>query len=305
MPRPVAYLNGQIVDAQAAVIPATDAGFVLGVTVAEQLRTFGGKLFRLDRHLQRLSHSLEIVGIDPGVPLAELGRVAEEMAARNHRLLDPDDDLGLSIFVTPGPYATFDTVAPRSGPTVGIHTYPLPFHLWHDKYEAGQSLVVTDVMQVPSACWPAELKCRSRMHYFLADKKARQVEPGARALLLDASGQVVEASTANVLIFRANEGLISPPREAILPGVSVAVLAELAAGMKIPFVHRRLDPADIAAAGEVMLCSTSPCVWPVTRFSGQPIGNGRCGPVVKELLKKWSQLFGVEVAAQAARFARR
>jgi len=305
MPRPVAYLNGQIVDAQAAVIPATDAGFVLGVTVAEQLRTFGGKLFRLDRHLQRLSHSLEIVGIDPGVPLAELGRVAEEMAARNHRLLDPDDDLGLSIFVTPGPYATFDTVAPRSGPTVGIHTYPLPFHLWHDKYEAGQSLVVTDVMQVPSACWPAELKCRSRMHYFLADKKARQVEPGARALLLDASGQVVEASTANVLIFRANEGLISPPREAILPGVSVAVLAELAAGMKIPFVHRRLDPADIAAAGEVMLCSTSPCVWPVTRFSGQPIGNGRCGPVVKELLKKWSQLVGVEVAAQAARFARR
>ncbi|HZL90526.1 MAG TPA: aminotransferase class IV [Pirellulaceae bacterium] len=305
MPRPVAYLNGQIVDAQAAVIPATDAGFVLGVTVAEQLRTFGGKLFRLDRHLQRLSHSLEIVGIDPGVPLAELGRGAEEMADRNHRLLDPDDDLGLSIFVTPGPYATFDTVAPRSGPTVGIHTYPLPFHLWHDKYEAGQSLVVTDVMQVPSACWPAELKCRSRMHYFLADKKARQVEPGARALLLDASGQVVEASTANVLIFRANEGLISPPREAILPGVSVAVLAELAAGMKIPFVHRRLDPADIAAAGEVMLCSTSPCVWPVTRFSGQPIGNGRCGPVVKELLKKWSQLVGVEVAAQAARFARR
>jgi len=305
MPRPVAYLNGQIVDAQAAVIPATDAGFVLGVTVAEQLRTFGGKLFQLDRHLQRLSHSLEIVGIDPGVPLAELGRGAEEMADRNHRLLDPDDDLGLSIFVTPGPYATFDTVAPRSGPTVGIHTYPLPFHLWHDKYEAGQSLVVTDVMQVPSACWPAELKCRSRMHYFLADKKARQVEPGARALLLDASGQVVEASTANVLIFRANEGLISPPREAILPGVSVAVLAELAAGMKIPFVHRRLDPADIAAAGEVMLCSTSPCVWPVTRFSGQPIGNGRCGPVVKELLKKWSQLVGVEVAAQAARFARR
>ena len=305
MPRPVAYLNGQIVDAQAAVIPATDAGFVLGVTVAEQLRTFGGKLFRLDRHLQRLSHSLEIVGIDPGVPLAELGRGAEEMADRNHRLLDPDDDLGLSIFVTPGPYATFDTVAPRSGPTVGIHTYPLPFHLWHDKYEAGQSLVVTDVMQVPSACWPAELKCRSRMHYYLADKKARQVEPGARALLLDASGQVVEASTANVLIFRANEGLISPPREAILPGVSVAVLAELAAGMKIPFVHRRLDPADIAAAGEVMLCSTSPCVWPVTRFSGQPIGNGRCGPVVKELLKKWSQLVGVEVAAQAARFARR
>jgi branched-subunit amino acid aminotransferase/4-amino-4-deoxychorismate lyase len=305
MSDPLAYLNGQLVPAQAAVIPVTDAGFVQGVTVAEQLRTFGGKLFRLDRHLQRLAHSLEIVGIDPPVPLAELGRIAEDLAARNHRLLDPADDLGLSIFVTPGAYATFDTVAPRSGPTVGIHTYPLPFHLWHDKYAGGQSLVVTDVVQVPSACWPAELKCRSRMHYYLADKKAREIEPGARALLLDQSGQVVEASTANVLIYSAKEGLVSPPREAILPGVSVAVLEELAAAMKIPFVHRRLEPADIAAAGEVMLGSTSPCVWPVTRFSGRPIGDGRCGPVVEALLKKWSQLVGLDIVAQAARFAKR
>ena len=305
MSEPLAYLNGQLIPAQAAVIPVTDAGFVQGVTVAEQLRTFGGKLFRLDRHLQRLAHSLEIVGIDPGMPLAELGRVAEDLAARNHALFDPADDLGQSIFVTPGPYATFDTVAPRAGPTVGIHTYPLPFHLWHDKYEAGQSLVVTDVVQVPAACWPAELKCRSRMHYYLADKQARQIEPGARALLLDASGQVVEASTANVLIYVAREGLVSPPREAILPGVSVAVLEELAGALKLPFVRRRLEPADIAAAGEVMLCSTSPCVWPVTRFNGRPISDGRCGPVVKELLKRWSQLVGVDIAAQAARFARR
>jgi branched-subunit amino acid aminotransferase/4-amino-4-deoxychorismate lyase len=305
MSEPLAYLNGQLVPAQAAVIPVTDAGFVQGVTVAEQLRTFGGKLFRLERHLQRLAHSLEIVSIDPPLPLAELGRIAEDLAARNHALLDPADDLGLAIFVTPGAYATFDTVAPRSGPTVGIHTYPLPFHLWHDKYEAGQSLVVTDVVQVPAACWPAELKCRSRMHYYLADKQAREIEPGARALLLDQSGQVVEASTANVLIYRAKEGLISPPREAILPGVSVAVLEELAAGLKIPFVHRRLEPADIAAAGEVMLCSTSPCIWPVTRFSGLPIGDGKCGPVAKSLLAAWSQLVGLDIAAQAARFSKR
>lgn len=305
MPEPFAYLNGLLIPASQAAIPVTDAGFVLGVTVAEQLRTFGGKLFRLERHLQRLAHSLEIVGVELPLPLAELGRIAEDLAARNHRLLDPGDDLGLSIFVTPGAYATFETTAARSGPTHGLHTYPLPFHLWHDKYASGQSLVVTGVMQVPAACWPVELKCRSRMHYYLADQRARSIEAGARALLLDDSGQVVESSTANVLIFRSGQGLISPPREAILPGVSVAVLEELAAGLGIPFSHRRLEVADVAAADEVLLSSTSPCVWPVTRLNGRPIRDGRCGPIASKLLTAWSEMVGVDIAAQAARFASR
>ena len=305
MTHPVAYISGQWIDASQATIPVTDAGFVLGVTVAEQLRTFGGQLFRLEKHLARLTHSLEIVGIDPPMPLEKIGRVAQELAARNHALLDPADDLGLSIFVTPGTYGAFTAAAASRGPTLGMHTYPLPFHLWHDKYDSGQSLVVSSVRQVPAACWPAELKCRSRMHYYLADKEARQIEPGARALLVDESGQIVEASTANILIHNANEGLISPPQEVILPGVSVGMLEELAAALKIPFSHRRLMPADIAAADEALLCSTSPCVWPVTRVGGQPIAGGRCGPVVKALLAAWSRQVGVDIAAQAARFATR
>ena len=305
MSEPIAYFSGSFVKANELVIPVTDAGFVQGVTVAEQLRTFGGKLFRLEKHLERLAHSLEIVGVDLGMPLAEIGRLAEEVTARNHALLDPADDLGLSIFVTPGTYSAYSAAQATSGPTLGIHTYPLPFQLWHDKYERGQSLVVSSVRQVPTACWPAELKCRSRMHYYLADKEAREREAGARALLLDESGQVVEASTANVLIFVDGQGLVSPPREVILPGVSVGMLEELAAALKIPFIHRRLEPADIAAAGEVLLCSTSPCVWPVTRLNGQPIRDGRCGPVVKALLDAWSQRVGVDIAAQAARFSSR
>ncbi|MEX2027129.1 MAG: aminotransferase class IV, partial [Pirellulaceae bacterium] len=158
---------------------------------------------------------------------------------------------------------------------------------------------------VPAACWPAELKCRSRMHYYLADKQAREREAGARALLLDESGQVVEASTANLLIYRAGEGLVSPPRDAILPGVSVGVLEELAAALDIPFLHRRLEVSEAAAAAEVLLCSTSPCVWPVTRFNGRPIADGTCGPVARQLLAAWSKLVGVDIAAQAARFATR
>lgn len=305
---PLAYLNGKLVPAAQAVVPVYDAGFVLGVTVAEQLRTFGGRLFRLDQHLARLQHSLEIVGVDLAQPMSELAEAAEDLAVRNHALADPGDDLGLSIFVTPGPYSTMASMIPvdaSRGPLVCIHTYPLPFHLWADKYRTGQTLVVTDVQQVPSQCWPAALKCRSRMHYFLADLKARSIEPGARAILLDGAGHVLEASTANLCLFRRDEGLISPPKEKILPGVSAGVIAELARGLEIPFFYRDITVEELLQGDEVLLSSTSPCVWPVLRLNGQTIGDGQPGEVFKRLLGAWSELVGVGIQAQAERFAQR
>lgn len=309
MTEPFAYLNGQFLPAGQAMLPVTDAGFMQGVTVAEQVRTFGGKLFRLDRHIKRLFRSLEIVGVEAPLSSTEMVAAAEELVGRNHALLDEGDDLGLSIFVTPGIYPTF---APDSsaGATLGMHTYPLPFSMCADLYTKGQALVTTEVQQVPAACWSAELKCRSRMHYYLADLQARQIEPGARALLLDADGLVTEASTANVVVYhdgkgREGEGLVSPPQENILPGISLAVLIQLAEQLAIPFSHRELTPDDIATANEVILSSTSCCLFPATRFNGNAVGTGQPGPIFGKLLAAWSELVGLEIAAQAERFSRR
>ncbi|HTU25897.1 MAG TPA: aminotransferase class IV, partial [Pirellulales bacterium] len=88
-----AYLNGQFVAGSQASIPVSDAGFVLGTTVAEQLRTFGVKLFRLEAHLERLAHSLAVVGIQPNVSLAEIARIAQQLAGQNLALQQPGDDL--------------------------------------------------------------------------------------------------------------------------------------------------------------------------------------------------------------------
>lgn len=299
----VAFLNDRWLPAAELAIPVTDAGFVLGVTVAEQMRTFRGRLFRLSEHLARLARSLEIVGLQPRQSLAELGAVADELAARNHRLLADGDDLGLSLFVTPGPYSTFQ---PEGGePLVGMHTYPLPFRLWAEKYAHGQVLVATDVRQVPASCWPPELKCRSRMHYFLADRAARRLEPAARAMMLDMHGHVTEASTANIVLYHSDGGFVSPPDEDILPGVSVSVLRELALGLGVGFGSRPLDVADVETADEVLLTSTSPCVLPVTRVNGRAIGGGQPGEVYQRLLGAWGALVGVDIADQARRFAHR
>jgi len=304
MNEPVAFLNGQWVPASAASVSVDDAGFVLGASVAEQLRTFAGRLFRPNEHLARLAHSLEIIGVDPGMGLAEIAAVAEELAARNHRLLAPEDDLRLSIVITPGIHPAYGPPGPVR-PTVCLHTHPLAFHLWAEEYRNGQALVASEVRQVPAGCWPAALKCRSRMHYYLADRAAAAADPHARALLLDADGFVTEASTANLLVHRAGEGLISPPVDKILPGISMSVVVELARGLGIPYSQRDLTIEQVASADEAMLTSTSTCVLPVVRLSGRPIGGGRPGKIFSALLAAWSRMVGVDIAAQAERFSRR
>ncbi len=299
---PAAFVNGEFVSESLATVPVHDAGFVQGVTVAEQLRTFGGQLFRLDDHLARLERSLAIVGVEPGLSLEAIRSAAIELARRNHALLAPDDDLNLVMFVTPGAYPAM-APAGKYGPNLVLHTYPLPFLAWAEKYTTGESLVTTDVLQTPERCWPAELKCRSRMHYYLADKAARAIEPGARAVMLDSEGHVTEATTANLVVYDRSRGVSTPPRQKILPGISLATLETLARELALPWSEQDLVPDDLAGADEVWLSSTSPCLLPVTRFNGVSIGGGRPGPVFEKLISAWSRLAGLDIVGQAERWA--
>lgn len=310
MNQPWAFLNGRMIPAAELTIPAYDAGFVLGATVSEQLRTFAGKLFKVDEHWKRLQRSLEIVGIEPQITLEELATAAEELVAANFKLLDPTDDLGLSLFITPGPYATLAPPNVPRRPTVGMSTYPLPFRLWADKYETGEHLVTSTVRQVAAESWPRELKCRSRMHYYLADQEVRRRAPGARALLLDEEGAVNEMATANVVAL-ADSGktgaLWTPRRDAVLPGVSVAVVQELAyRRFGVRGFGEGLWPNRLASDfRELWLTSTPFCLLPVVKLDDAPIGDGKPCPMYRKLLAAWSEEVGVDIAEQARRFAKR
>lgn len=297
MDSPLALLNGRFVPAAEVAVPIDDAGFLLGVTVPEQLRTFAGRLFRLEQHLDRLLRGLEIVGIANPFSRSQWHDFALELVTHNYRLLPAGSDLGLTIFVTPGP----QPAQPDRGPLVVMHTRPLAFASFAQLYEVGQPLVTTSIRQVPNECWPAELKCRSRMHYWLADREARQQEPDARALVQDLDGQVLEASTANLVVYRSDEGMISPPRERILPGISVGMLADLCQQQGIPFTFRLLTLDDLYTADEVLLTSTTPCLWPVLRLNGRLIGGGRPGEQFQRLVTAWSQQVELDFVAQARR----
>ena len=302
MTKPLAYLDGQFLEFTQMKIPVWDAGFVQGVTVAEQIRTFQGRLFRWDNHFDRLQDSLNIVGIDLGTGLDDLPRVAHQLISHNYPLLTPGDDLGLSVFVTPGAYGAFAPLGSH-GPTLGVHTYPVAFGGFAAQYESGGRLIISRTRQIPESCWPPQLKCRSRMHYYLADHEASQREPGSRALLLDQTGHISEASTANFLLYRRGEGFLSPRKEKILPGISVAVLQELAEQNGEQFHFQDLEVDEIWKCDEAFLCSTSPCLLPVVSVDGRPIGSGKPGPLFQKMIDAWSRLVGIDIVEQAKKFA--
>ena len=297
----IAFHNGDIIRPEQLSVSVSDSGFVLGTTVSEQLRTFGGQLFQLDEHFARLQSSLTIIGITT-VDLAVLKAAARRVVENNHKQLAPGDDLGLSVFVTPGVPGPAGTT---SAPTVGMFTRPLPFSSWVEKYTSGQKLGVSTVRQVPSSCWPASLKCRSRMHYYLADREIQQRVPNARAVLLDQEGFVAEASTANLLMFSQAEGIVSPKPEKVLGGISVSVLKAIAADAGLPWTHRDITVKQLWAADEVFLCSTSPCLLPVTSIDGTSITGGSPGAVFQMLMSSWSERVQTDIVGQAHRFRQR
>lgn len=299
---PLAYQNGHWLASSAVSVPLYDSGFVLGVTVSEQLRTFGGKLFRLTQHLDRLAESLQVVGVTLPVSRAELAAIAERVIQHNYPLVPQGADLGLAILVSPGPYGNFAS-GTAAGPSLWVHSYLLPLANWAAAYSSGVELVTSEVRQVPPACWPAHLKCRSRMHYYLADQEVAARRPGAKALLLDLSGQITETSVANVLLVDDAGGIISPPRENILPGITWEYVRQLAAECQIPWTERPVWPAELATSSEILLTSTPTGITPVVCCDATPIGGGQPGPVYRRLLTAFSTAVGLDLAEQARRAA--
>ena len=114
-----AWLNGRFLPRESLAVSVGDAGFVLGATVTEQLRTFRGELFLPGPHRDRLANSLAAVGIDPGLPLNDILTAAAAVARTNQAHVG-DGDLGVVIFVTPGDQPSQHEAA-AGQPVVAVH----------------------------------------------------------------------------------------------------------------------------------------------------------------------------------------
>ncbi len=313
-PTPLAYLNGRFFPQTEAHLALNDAGFVWGATVTDLCRTFAGRPFRLADHLRRFRRSCEAACVPMTASEDDLAAVAERLVSQNanqgaYAPRSPGGDLAIVFFATPGPIGFYlgEPGGPGDGPpTLGVHTFSLPFGRYHRLIRDGAVLVVPSVRHVPADCIDPRIEQRSRLSGWIADQEVRRVEAGASALLLDADGFVTETVAANFLIVRDGT-ILSPPRESILHGVSLQVVEELCRDLGIPFAERRLTVEDCRTADEAMLAATTYCLAGVRRVAGTDLpASGRRepadalhpGPVRRRLLDEWGRRVGVEIEPQ-------
>jgi branched-subunit amino acid aminotransferase/4-amino-4-deoxychorismate lyase len=176
-----------------------------------------------------------------------------------------------------------------------MHTFPLPFDRYRKLFTDGATLVVPSTRPIPAECIDPRAKMRSRMHWWIAEQQAHDIDPNASALLVDAAGHVTETAAANFLIVK-DGAVLTPPRSTVLNGVSLQVVEELCGELRISFAERPLTLAECQSADEAMLTSTSYCVAGVRRLNGVELPWP--GPVWRRLLAAWSQRVGVDIEAQ-------
>lgn len=305
MTEPLAFLNGDFVPFSECRLHVSDMGIIQAATVTDMLRTFGGRVFEQVAHLERFSRSLEAVGFELPEASRDLSEVIGRLIEHNFPLLPAGHDLGIVLFATAGPnsvYLGLPQPATPEGPTVCVHTMPLSFERWSEHYRTGARLAVPSIRHIAPEIINPHIKYRSRLHWFLADREVKSIDPQATALLLDAEGFVTETNGANFLVARDGV-LLLPGERTTLGGVSRAYLTGIADRMGVGWWFTDVTPTDVLAANEALLVSTPFCIVPVTALDNQPIGDGRPGPMFAGLVNEWSGQVGLDIIAQAERAA--
>lgn len=268
-----AYLNGTFLPLEDASVPVMDRGFLFGDGVYEVIPVYGGKLFRLAHHLQRLRNSLQAIRIDN--PLTDSGweTMLTELVSRN---VTPDQAVYLQV--TRGVAAKRDHAFPADiRPTLFAMSTPMATSADIDSIAGATAITLPDIR------WKL---CNIKAITLLPNVMLRQqaLDTGAVEAILIKDGYAIEGAASNIFIVK-NGLLITPPNgPALLPGITRDLIIELAARHAIPFREADITEAELFGADEIWLTSSTREMSPVTLLDDTIISAGKPGPLWKHMI---------------------
>lgn len=304
----VVHFNGRLVPESEARISIFDSALQLGDMAFEVTRTIRHRPFKLTEHLVRLRHSMAALSIDPGLSNEELERITLDVLARNLPTEAPDVDWNIIHDVSRGPAAAFREVFAEAErrPTVVVACFPLTTKLAKlaPAYESGLELVVPEQRSLPHTLADPRVKCRSRVHYQLANLQAEAKRAGSTALLFDLDGFATEGTSGNVFFVRRGV-LLTPTARNLLPGITRDTVLDLARRIGVAAREVDLTLADVLASEEAFVTSTSIGIVHARSIEGRPVADGALGPLTHRLRAALTEETGFDFAAQARAYADR
>lgn len=268
------YLNGEFLPLEQAKISVLDRGFIFGDGIYEVIPVFGGQCFRLKEHMQRLANSLKAIGIDNPLTEDEWTALFATLIARNG-----GGDQSLYLQITRGVAKRDHVLEIGVTPTVfamttRLETPPVP---------APVSAITSEDIR-----WKL---CHVKAITLLPNVLLRQqaAAAGAYEAILIREGQLTEGAASNVFI--VSKGVVkTPPKSwALLPGITRDLIIELLANSDIPVLETPIPEAELKAAEEIWLTSSTREILPVIELNHAPVGSGRPGPIWQQTLSLYQQ----------------
>ena len=277
------YINGRLVPKEQATISVFDHGLLYGDGVFEGMRSYAGRVFRLQAHLDRLWESARAIWLQ--IPMTQ-----EQMTQAVYQTLQVNgiSDGYIRLVVTRGTGTLGLDPNKCSNPQViiiadHIELYPREF------YEKGLQIVTASTIRNHPAALNPRIKSLNYLNNILA--KIEGLQAGCvEALMLNHKGEVAECTGDNIFLVRRGQ-LYTPPNDAgILEGVTRAAVIELAQQMGIAVHQVPLTRHDVYVADECFLTGTAAEVVPVVKVDGRQIGTGSPGPITRELQQRFQRL---------------
>jgi branched-chain amino acid aminotransferase len=280
------YIDGEFLPQAEAKISVFDHGLLYGDGVFEGIRSYKGRVFKLDEHLHRLYNSAKAIMLQIPIPLKEMEAVVLETLRRNQlhdayiRLIVTRGvgDLGLDPDKCPVP-----TIIVITGK---ITLYPAEY------YEKGLEIVTVSTRRNFSEAVNPRIKSLNYLNNILAKIEGKQ-SGSIEALMLNAEGYVVECTGDNVFFVRDGVVVTPPVHMGILEGVTRNTVIDLARELGITVKEEVFTRHDLYIADECFLTGTAAEVIPVVTIDRRVIGNGRPGPVTQKLIGEFRRVTGI------------
>src|SRR3954451_14593766 len=277
------YISGKFFPQEDAKISVFDHGLLYGDGVFEGLRSYRGKVFRLDQHIRRLYESAKAIWLE--IPMSP-----DEMcdAVNESVRINKIDDGYIRLVITRGAGTLGLDPNRCSNPQViiiadAIALYP------PELYEKGLEIVTVSVQRMHPAAVSPRIKSLNYLNNILA--KIEGLQAGCiEALMLNHKGEVAECTGDNIFLVRHGV-LQTPPLDAgILEGVTRDAIIEIARKAGIEVREMALTKHDVYIADECFLTGSAAEAIPVVKIDSRTIGDGKPGPVTRDLIERFRKL---------------
>jgi len=252
------YVNGKFVPQSEAKVSVFDHGLLYGDGVFEGIRAYNGRVFKLERHMDRLFQSAKAIDLKIPHTKDEIASISLETCRRNEI-----KEGYIRPIITRGPGDLgLDPRKCKSGPSIVVIAQP-SINLLGKVYERGLRVVTSSYRRVPPQSLSPSIKSLNYLNNIMAKVEANQY--GAdEALMLDIHGYVSEASAENVFIVR-NHTIVTPFTSTNLPGVTRETVLELAPGLNLTAQEQFFTLYDVWAADEAFITGSAAEIAPVLR----------------------------------------